>query len=226
MAPAKRSRKKFEHFFMMGREMVLHSEKWKALSPAAVKVYLLLKAKYDGGNNGQIVLHYSEAMQHKGLASTASISRAVQELECGGWITRESCGGLMRTPSKYGFPGKHDRYFSNLGRYVPQKQSSRDQTPPVARGADDVESVVAHGAPDSGPNRLLPPGSAARYKESSKNDAEDRGLSAEPSGRTGAATPLGERVGLQKMTRDPSENDVGSRPPLECQAVRETPQSA
>ena len=56
MRPAKRSRKTFENFFMMGRGIVLHSEEWRALSPAAVKVYLLLKAKYDGGNNGQIVL--------------------------------------------------------------------------------------------------------------------------------------------------------------------------
>ena len=178
------------------------------------------------GTTGRSCCHYSEIKRHKGLASTASISKALKELEDGGWIIRESCGGLMRTANLYGFPDKHDSYFPNLGCYAHGKQASGDQAPSTAKGLDDADLTVVAEAPDPGPCQTPQTESAARYKESSRNEVEDRGLSAEPSGRTGAASHLGERAGLQKMTRDPSENEVDLRRPSGYRAVREMPRSA
>ena len=77
---------RFYDFMMLGRDMVLHCDEWKQLSPSAKVLYLCIKAKHNGTNNGQILLHYSELREMKGFRSDETISKAFAELEKKGWL--------------------------------------------------------------------------------------------------------------------------------------------
>ncbi len=60
MGFAKRKKdKRYRPFVMLPRKM-LRSKEWKELSPAAKLFYVYLKGKYNGHNNGEIRLYYSE----------------------------------------------------------------------------------------------------------------------------------------------------------------------
>jgi hypothetical protein len=109
----KRRRKKFENFIMLGRDMLLHCEEWKRLSSAAKLVYIYLKAKHTGRNNGEICLFYSELETLRGLGSPSTVSRAFKELEQGGWIRRTRYGGIYRLPNQYGLTGKYDSHIAD-----------------------------------------------------------------------------------------------------------------
>lgn len=91
--------------------MLLRSEAWKALSAAAKILYLYVKCKYNGSNNGEIVLNYSELRGVRGVCSPSTISKAFRELERSGWITRTQVGGLYRFQNKYSLTGTHDEYI-------------------------------------------------------------------------------------------------------------------
>jgi DNA-binding HxlR family transcriptional regulator len=86
----------------------LKDENWRQLSPAAKIIYLYLKSKYNGSNNGQIRLHYSELQDICGLKNPRVISAAFKELESQGWITRTKIGGLHRFTNEYQLTGKYD----------------------------------------------------------------------------------------------------------------------
>jgi hypothetical protein len=127
---------KFTNFLMLGRDMVLHCDEWKQLSPRAIKLYLCIKAKHNGRNNGDICLHYSELETVKGLSSPSTVSKAFRELEKKGWIERIGLGGLYRIPNKYGLTGKYDDYISDKSHTVPEKYkeptySGVQKQPPV-----------------------------------------------------------------------------------------------
>jgi len=109
----KRKRKRFENFIMLGRDMLLHCEEWKKLSPAAKLVYICLKAKHNGRNNGKICLYYSELETLRGLGSPSTVSRAFKELEKGGWIRRTRFGGIYRIPNLYELTGKYDFHIAD-----------------------------------------------------------------------------------------------------------------
>lgn len=93
---------------MIGKGMLFRSPEWRGLGPAAKILYLYLKAKYNGGNNGQIRLYYSELKGIKGLGSQTTISRGFKELESKGWIERTKIGGLYRYMNEYKLTGKYD----------------------------------------------------------------------------------------------------------------------
>jgi len=105
----RRRNKPHKSFVMLPRKM-LRSEEWKKLSPAAKILYVHLKGKYNGSNNGEIRLYYSELRGIKGLSSDATISKAFRELEEKGWITVLNRGGLFRRINEYGLTGKFDLY--------------------------------------------------------------------------------------------------------------------
>ena len=117
----KNKRKKFNNFIMLGRDMLLHCGEWKRLSPAAKLVYITLKAKHNGSNNGEICLHYTELEAGRGLGSPSTVSNAFKELEKKGWIKRTSYGGLFRIPNKYGMTGRFDYYITNRCLAGPEK---------------------------------------------------------------------------------------------------------
>lgn len=109
MGWAKRNKKKIhEPFVMIGRSMLLRCKEWKELSPAAKILYLYLKAKYNGSNNGSIRLYYSELKDVKGVSSPSTISKAIKEIEKKGWIKRTIYGGLYRHFNDYELSGKYD----------------------------------------------------------------------------------------------------------------------
>lgn len=162
-----RSKVQFTNFLMLGRDMVLHCDEWKQLSSSAKVLYLILKAKYNGTNNGQIVLHYSELKAVRGFGSPATASRAFKELEKAGWITRDSLGGLYRISNKYGFTGRFDTYFND-----------RSLTPP-GKYKESTHSVVQRPWPIKGdtlPPQMgqptTPPSDPHRTTESVATDAE------------------------------------------------------
>jgi hypothetical protein len=94
----------------MGRDVILNGKEWHGLHPGSRDIYLLLKSKFNGVNNGQILLHYSEIMAKgvKGLQSHSVISRAFSELEVSGWIERTKIGGLFRFKNSYRLTGRFD----------------------------------------------------------------------------------------------------------------------
>ena len=64
---------------------LIESEAWKWLRPISKAVYIELKRRYNGLNNGKISLSLSEAA-HILKASKSSISRALKQLETHGFI--------------------------------------------------------------------------------------------------------------------------------------------
>ena len=111
MGYAKRKKDKRFHSFVSLPRKTLGSKEWKELSPAAKILYPLIKAKYNGNNNGNIRLYYSELGGIRGLSSHSTISRAFAELEKKGWIKRTKFGGMYRYFNKYKLTGKYDDYL-------------------------------------------------------------------------------------------------------------------
>jgi hypothetical protein len=97
-------------FVRLAKELLFKHHEWWSLRPGARDIYLLLKAKYNGSNNGSIRLYYSEIRERKicGLRSSKAISSAFRELERAGWIERTRLGGLYRHLNDYRLTGKHD----------------------------------------------------------------------------------------------------------------------
>jgi len=88
--------------------MLFKSDEWKQLSPRAKILYLYIKAKYNGTNNGHIRLYYSELKKIRGFKSYFVISAAFKELEGKEWINRTQLGGLYRHFNEYRLTGKYD----------------------------------------------------------------------------------------------------------------------
>lgn len=111
MSYSKRKRDKgYKSFVMLPRKM-LREKEWQKLSSKAKLFYIHLKAKYNGHNNGQIRLYYSELKGLCGLSSPSTISRAQEELEEKGWIKRSQLGGLYRYFNEYELTGKFDDHI-------------------------------------------------------------------------------------------------------------------
>ena len=143
-----RKKVRFYDFLMLGREMVLHCDEWKQLSPRAAILYLIIKAKHNGTNNGNICLHYTELRTVKGFRSDDTISKAFSELQRKGWITRTSFGGLYRTPNKYSLTGKYDDYITDRSHTAPEKYkeptySEVQKQPPVGQDSLDLKICPA-----------------------------------------------------------------------------------
>ena len=64
---------------------LIESEAWRWLRPISKAVYIELKRRYNGLNNGKISLSLSEAA-HLLKASKSSISTALKQLETHGFI--------------------------------------------------------------------------------------------------------------------------------------------
>jgi hypothetical protein len=108
MSISKRRREKRHKSFVMLPRKTLRGEEWRELSPRAKILYIHLKGKYNGQNNGHIQLHYSELYGIKGLSSPSTISKAFTELEQKEWIRRTKYGGLYRYACEYELTGKFD----------------------------------------------------------------------------------------------------------------------
>jgi hypothetical protein len=95
-------------FVALDRHLIVRCPEFRQLSPAAVTLYIYLKAKFNGANNGQIRFHYSELKGVKGFGSKETISRTFRELESKGWIKRTRIGGMYRYQNEYQLTGQFD----------------------------------------------------------------------------------------------------------------------
>lgn len=103
-----RKKDKRSPFVGLSRNM-LKSKEWRQdLRPAEREIYILIKYKFTGSNNGEIMLYYSEI---EDMYSSATISKALKGLESKGWIKRTRCGGLYRFKNEYELTGKHDDWI-------------------------------------------------------------------------------------------------------------------
>lgn len=98
-------------FVMIPRRLLFNCEEWKKLSPPAKQLYIMIKARYNGSNNGDISLPYSALKGHRGLSSSATISKASSELQEAGFIERRQMGGLYRRANYYRLTGRFDDHL-------------------------------------------------------------------------------------------------------------------
>jgi len=108
MGVDKSRRPEFPPFLMLGKDMILHCDEWKQLSPGAKIAYIHIKARHNGSNNGLISLPYSELETVRGLGSPSTVSKALNELVKKGWIRKTHLGGLFRYRNQYEMTGKYD----------------------------------------------------------------------------------------------------------------------
>jgi DNA-binding MarR family transcriptional regulator len=96
---------KSKPFVMLDREM-LDSKAWKELTHSEMIAYIYLKKNYNGSNNGQIPLKYSEFNR---ILAPATISKALKGLENNGWTKKTQHGGMFRYYCLYELTGKYDK---------------------------------------------------------------------------------------------------------------------
>ena len=70
---------------------MLKSEAWRGLSNNAVRVFLELHTRYNGSNNGKLVLSYAEAAKALGIGK-AGVQRAYKQLTDRGLLALEAKG--------------------------------------------------------------------------------------------------------------------------------------
>ena len=73
----------------------LKSPAWRALSGSAVKLWLELHTRFNGGNNGRLTLSYAEAGEILGMGK-ATVQRAYDELVAHGFLALETEGDWYR----------------------------------------------------------------------------------------------------------------------------------
>lgn len=73
-----------EQFIPIGYPMA-RSAAWRSLSGPAVKVWVELRSRYNGGNNGKLSLSLDEGARLLGLGK-ATVNRALKELQAKGFI--------------------------------------------------------------------------------------------------------------------------------------------
>ncbi len=69
----------------------LKSSAWRSLNGAAVKVWLELHTRFNGGNNGNVRLSMNEAVAALGI-SKGTAQRAFRELQDKGFIVLDTPG--------------------------------------------------------------------------------------------------------------------------------------
>ncbi len=69
----------------------LKSDAWRSLSGSAVRLWLELHTRYNGGNNGALMLSYAEAGEILGMGK-ATVQRAYAELVDRGFLVLEREG--------------------------------------------------------------------------------------------------------------------------------------
>ena len=74
-----------EQYVPLGYPM-LRSPAWRSLSGAAVKLFLEIRSRYDGRNNGKLSVSQDEGARLLAIGK-ATVARAFEELEAKGFLT-------------------------------------------------------------------------------------------------------------------------------------------
>jgi predicted transcriptional regulator len=72
---------------------MLDSPAWRVLTHADVRVYLAMRRKLKGSNNGDINATLAE-MRHAGISSSSTLAAALHRLEALGFIDKTRQGGI------------------------------------------------------------------------------------------------------------------------------------
>jgi len=94
----------------ISRKTINGCPEFDELSGTAKILYLKIKARFNGVNNGHIKLTYADMKNCRGCLGSATLSRAANELESKGWILRPQRGALFRYKTLYGLTFKYDQY--------------------------------------------------------------------------------------------------------------------
>jgi DNA-binding transcriptional ArsR family regulator len=81
----KKGRSKSEPYFLAIPYVMAESAAWRSLSGPAVKVYVELRRRFVGYNNGKLTLSLDEGARLLGLGK-ATVSRALRELQDKGFV--------------------------------------------------------------------------------------------------------------------------------------------
>ena len=137
----------------------LRSDAWRSLSGAAVRLWLELHTRYNGSNNGRLILSYAEAGEALGMGK-ATIQRAYAELVEHGFLALEKEGNWYhRQAHEWRLTTKP----SNLAnKKVPPTHDWRSFQKPkkVKRGSGSEPAhgrVVPFENPSGGPGSKLEP---------------------------------------------------------------------
>jgi len=137
-------RDKQEQYLTLSYPM-LRSDAWRSLSGAAVKVWLELRTRYHGGNNGKLALSLDQGAKLLGLGK-ATVKRALEELEKKGFVVRTKRGqwygrqaSLYRTTDK-GADGALPTYAWKHWRAPEEKQTLGSGMGPLGLATDQLEN--------------------------------------------------------------------------------------
>jgi hypothetical protein len=97
--------------FVMIEKQTLRSKEWKELSHTTKLIYILVKANYNGSNNGEIPFSYRKDAD---VFAPATISKGLKELVSKDWLDKTQHGGLYRHYCLYKLTGKYD-YIRPMG---------------------------------------------------------------------------------------------------------------
>ena len=87
----KKGRSRSDGQYMTLSYFQVHHPKWRSLSGNAIKVFIELRSRYNGGNNGKVRLSLDEGARLLGI-SKSTVSRAFAELEEKGFIDKTRQG--------------------------------------------------------------------------------------------------------------------------------------
>lgn len=102
MFMARKKRGQYKKFVLLENKTIW-SEKWFELTSIERDIYIFLKSKFNGSNNGKLALTYSELP-----FSDATISKALKGLIKKEWIEKTKYGGMYRYYCLYKLTGKYD----------------------------------------------------------------------------------------------------------------------
>ncbi len=87
----KNGRSKIDGQYLALPYSTLHHAAWRNLSAPAIKVFLELRSRFNGSNNGKLRLSLQEGAKLLGMSKT-TVGRALDELEKSGFISKTKEG--------------------------------------------------------------------------------------------------------------------------------------
>ena len=108
---SRRKHRKLPHSFIALDRRMLRCAEWrKGLRSSSKVVYIHLRDRCIGWNNGDIMLKYEDVAD---FMAPATFSRALKQLEANGWVEKTMLGGLYRHLNKFRLTGKYDLVIAN-----------------------------------------------------------------------------------------------------------------
>lgn len=132
----------------------LKSKAWRDLSGHAVRLWLELHTRYNGGNNGALKLSYAEAVDTLGMGK-ATVQRAYDELVAHGFLALETKGNWYHrrahewrlTTKPMQRPKGKEIATNDWHRWQPPKTKRGSETEPSALSVVPFQNPkTAHGS--------------------------------------------------------------------------------